>query len=177
MHKDIQNKVFIELKSIMHSKDENLTIESLNNLKYLDMVIKESLRIYPVVPFLTRQSKTDLNLDGFLVPKETPICIPVIRIHTNKNLWSDDAHIFKPERFEEENIKKVHPYAYIPFAGGPRMCIGWRYAINLTKIIIAHFLMHFEVDTKLTMDEIKFKYAITLSIVQGYMISIKERNV
>lgn len=140
------------------------------------MVVKESLRIFPVVPFFTRQSTVDMNLNGFLIPKETPFLIPVIKLHKNPKFWGNDAYLFRPERFNEEKFRKVPSYAYIPFARGHRMCIGWRYAINLTKIILVHFLMHFEVDTKLKIDELKFKFAITMSVAQGYMISIKKRN-
>jgi PHYB activation tagged suppressor 1 len=54
-------------------------------------------------------------LDGYTIPKDVGILVPIMKIHRSPKYWGDDAHEFKPERFEKEEIKKIHPYAYLPF--------------------------------------------------------------
>lgn len=67
--------------------------------------------------------------------------LPMIEIHRNKNIWGDDALEFKPERFERENFEELHPYSYIPFSGGERMCPGNKYAMMTMKIFVSRFIM------------------------------------
>lgn len=99
----------------MPSKTAFLDVDMLNKMPYLDMVVNESMRILPVVPFVTRQTNAEIVLDGYTVPKGAEILIPILKIHTNPKFWGDDANVFRPERFEKEAMKNIHPYAYIPF--------------------------------------------------------------
>lgn len=194
MHKDVQNKLVEEIRHVMPSKAAHFDIEMLSKLPYLEMVINESLRIFPVVPFVTRQTTGEVVLSGYTIPAKTELLIPIIKLHTNKKFWGDDAHLFKPERFEKERMKNIHPFAYIPFTSkdfliakknnnfssifteGPRMCIGYKYALNLMKVNLAHLLMHYEFDTRLKFEELEFKLVVTLNVCQGYQLKISERN-
>ena len=115
MHKDVQDKLVEEIRQFMPSRAEYLDIDMLSKLTYMDMVISESMRIIPVVPFTTRKTTGEVVLTGYTIPAETEIIIPILRIHTNPKFWGDDAHLFKPERFEKERMKNIHPYAYLPF--------------------------------------------------------------
>ena len=99
----------------MPSRAEYLDIDMLSKLTYMDMVISESMRILPVTPFTARETTGEVVLSGYTVPAKTGILIPIIKLHTNPKFWGDDAHLFKPERFEKERMKNVHPYAYLPF--------------------------------------------------------------
>lgn len=115
MHKDIQDKVFNEIDNVIGSYDGLLDIETLNKLTYLDLVIKESLRLFPVLPAVLREATADVEAEGQTIPEGSILFIFPFDVHRNPKYWGSDAHLFKPERFEPENIKDIHPYAFIPF--------------------------------------------------------------
>lgn len=167
MHQEIQEKVFQEISQA--------TSYDNTSLKYLEMILNEVMRLFPVVPFAFRKSKEEVEFEDFTIPANTNLFIPIIHIHRNPKIWGEDAHLFKPERFEKENFEKIHPYAFMPFTKGPRMCLGWRYAMMLLKIVIANFLRRFEVETSKKFEEIEPQLGCTLTIHGGYRIKIKER--
>jgi cytochrome P450 family 313 len=177
MHKDVQDNVVKELREVLGKSAGNLDIEQLDQLEYLDRVINEAMRLIPVVPLIARTNQKELiTAAGYTIPANSCLVVHIFSIHRNKATWGDDADEFKPDRFEKENIEKIHPYAFIPFAKGSRMCIGWRYATFLMKIQLANVLLRFELDTSLKLDELDFKYNVTLNVCQGHRISIKNRN-
>jgi cytochrome P450 len=104
------------------------------------------------------------------------VLIPVLEIHRDKKLWGDDAMKFIPERFNEDSFKKVHPYAYIPFSNGPRMCPGYKYALITLKIIISRFIMKYEVSTSIKYEDLKFILGLTLKFQQPPILNIKKRT-
>jgi len=179
MFKDIQQKVVDELHQIFGKKHETpyIEFENINDLIYLEMVINEILRLFPVVPFIVRHVDEEMVLgDIYKIPMKATVVVPISNIHKNKKYWGDDAEEFNPERFSKENFSKIHPYAYLPFAKGPRMCLGYRYAMMLMKIQLANFLMRYEVDTDMKLDELEFGVQVTMTVCQGYMIKIKNRK-
>lgn len=96
----------------------------LHELKYLEMCIKESLRIYPSVPFISRLAGEGVvTSQGYKIPKNTHIHIHIYDLHHNPDIYPDPEK-FEPDRFLPENTLKRHPFAYLPFSGGPRNCIG-----------------------------------------------------
>lgn len=117
MHKNIQEKVVNELREVFTSVDDPVDFEIVNKLPYLEMVIKETLRLFPISAFTLRTSTDDFQLDGYKIPARANFFLSVFSLHRDTTFWGDDAGIFKPERFEPEQIKKVHPYAYVPFSG------------------------------------------------------------
>ncbi|KAG5671367.1 hypothetical protein PVAND_001568 [Polypedilum vanderplanki] len=177
MHKNVQNKVFDELRKIIGNEIDYLDLEKLNELDYLEMVINEAMRILPVIPLFFKKNETNLTTnEGYTIPAGSNLFISVYSMHRSKNVWGEDAETFKPERFEKENFEKIHPYAFIPFSKGSRMCLGYRYAMALMKIQLANIIMKYEVDTSLKLDELEFKLNVTLNIVQGHMISLNKRD-
>jgi cytochrome P450 len=100
----------------------------------------------------------------------------LISVHRNKQLWGEDADEFKPERFEAENFKKIHPYAYLPFAKGPRICIGYKYAMKSQKVILVHFLRRFTLSTTLKLSEVAFELKLLAKVAPGYSVSLQPRH-
>lgn len=92
-------------------------------MRYLENCIKESLRIYPSVPVISRSATEDIMLAGHRVPKDTTILVHIYDLHHDEKLFPDPEK-FDPDRFLLENSAGRHPYAYIPFSAGPRNCIG-----------------------------------------------------
>lgn len=108
------------------------------------------------------------------MPKGVCIILPQIEQHTDKNYWGDDVGEFKPERFLSENFEKVHPYVYIPFSRGPRMCPGYRYATMAMKIFLSKFLLKYRVTTPLTMQDIS-DCQLAIATRTGFSIKVERR--
>jgi cytochrome P450 family 313 len=178
INKDIQQKVLDELHGIFGKTLDApyLDFEKINELQYLEMVINETMRLIPIVPYILRVNSKDIEIsEGYVLPAGAFITIPILRIHRSKKIWGEDAEQLRPERFEKQEFEKIPAYAYLPFAKGPRMCIGWRYAMLLMKIQLANILLRYEVDTDMKLEEVDFQLHITMNAAQGYNIRIKER--
>ncbi|XP_050329316.1 cytochrome P450 4d1 [Bactrocera neohumeralis] len=144
---ECQRKCYAEIVDIF-GKDTSkpVTYEALNNLTYVELCIKETLRLFPSVPLLGRKVTQECEINGKVLPAGTNIGISPLYLGRQESIFPD-ANIFKPERFDISNdAKKVNPYAYIPFSAGPRNCIGQRFAMLEVKSIVTNVLRHFEIE-------------------------------
>ncbi|KAJ8913632.1 hypothetical protein NQ315_007349 [Exocentrus adspersus] len=166
VNQDIQDKVRKEIKIVLAKHDNQITYDSLNELKYMKQVIDETLRMYAPVPFVTRQAAEDYKLPGedVIIEKGVVAVIPIQAIHMNEEIYPV-PNKFDPDRFSEENKAGRHPYAHIPFGEGPRICIGERFGIMQTKVGLTTVLRNFRV----TLNK-KTKYPLKLS-TKGFIPS------
>lgn len=119
---EIQEKAYLEQQDIFgDSQNADITNSDLKKMRYLELVIKETLRLYSPVPIIGRQFAEDTEFDGVIYPKGTVVSFFIYLIQRNPEYYPEPLK-FKPERFE--NINLPNPYAYIPFSAGPRNCIG-----------------------------------------------------
>ncbi|XP_022059754.1 cytochrome P450 3A27-like [Acanthochromis polyacanthus] len=118
------------------------TYDALMQMEYLDMVVNESMRLYPIANRLERMSKTSVEVNGVTIPKGTTVMIPVYALHRDPSLWPE-PEAFKPERFSKENKDNIDPYAFLPFGAGPRNCIGMRFAQLMMKLAMVEVLQNF----------------------------------
>lgn len=140
-HPDVQQKVQDEIDSVFPNKAP-LTYDAVMQLEYLDMVLNETQRLYPLGGRLERVCKKDVEINGLTIPKGTVVMIPPPVLHRDPEYWPEPDE-FRPERFSKENKDSVDPYTYLPFGAGPRNCIGMRFAIVTMKVAIASLLQHF----------------------------------
>ncbi|CAJ1947410.1 unnamed protein product [Sphenostylis stenocarpa] len=133
-----QDKVRAEVKEVFQG--ETPSVHQLSKLTLLNMVIKESMRLYPPATVLPRMVFKDMVLGDLHIPKGLSIWIPVLAIHHSEELWGEDANEFNPERFAS---KSFMPGRFIPFASGPRNCVGQSFAMMEAKIILAMFISQF----------------------------------
>ncbi|XP_017093177.2 cytochrome P450 4d1 isoform X2 [Drosophila bipectinata] len=145
-HPEAQKKCFDEIRSVVgDDKATPVTYELLNKLHYVDLCVKETLRLYPSVPLLGRKVLEDCEINGKLIPAGTNIGISPLYIGRREDLFSE-PNAFKPERFDVvTSAEKLNPYAYIPFSAGPRNCIGQKFAMLEIKAIVANVLRHYDV--------------------------------
>jgi cytochrome P450 len=123
--------------------DGELTLESLDNLTVLDLVIKEALRLTAPVPSMVRKTVKDTELLGHYVPKDTFVSVSPWFTHYMHEYWTNPEQ-FDPERFADpRNEDKVHRYAWVPFGGGAHKCIGMYFGTQEVKTLVHHILRRY----------------------------------
>ncbi|WP_254831256.1 cytochrome P450 [Haloglomus salinum] len=124
--------------------DENLTAKDLPKLEQTENVIDEALRLYPPVYMFFRETSQDVELQGYTIPEGTTLVLPQWAVHRD-SAWWDDPETFRPERFADDDDDRPE-YAYFPFGGGPRHCIGMRFARMEMKTVLATILNEYSFD-------------------------------
>ncbi|XP_051061442.1 cytochrome P450 3A31 [Phodopus roborovskii] len=140
-HPDIQKKLQEEIDVTLPNKARP-NYDKVMEMEYLDMVLKETLRLYPIANRIERICKQDVGMDGVLVPKGSVVTIPVFALHHDPQYWPEPEG-FHPERFSKENKGSIDPYAFLPFGIGPRNCIGFRFALMNMKLVLTKVLQNF----------------------------------
>lgn len=139
---DIQQKLYDEINTVLGQDSPDY--DNIQKLTYLDMCLSETLRKYPVATLINREARNDCIIKGVKIPAGMNISIPVTCVHSNPQYWPD-PDTFDPERFSKENKSKQQPFTYIPFGGGPRICIGMRlsqYEIRMAAVaMLRKFLL------------------------------------
>jgi cytochrome P450 len=133
-------KLYDEIDTVTQGRTP--TLEDLQRMPYTRMVMDESLRLYPPAWLIMRENIEDDEVGGYRIVKGTTVLIPVYTIHHDPRLW-DEPEAFRPERFSKENAKSHHRFAYFPFGGGPRQCIGNNFALMEMQLIIVMMLQKF----------------------------------
>ncbi|KAJ8718249.1 hypothetical protein PYW08_002486 [Mythimna loreyi] len=125
---EIQKRVLEEVDSYLARHDNKVNFDCISDLPYLDAVIDETLRYYPVLGMIPRELMEDYTMpDGTKLDKGMRVHVPVYYLHHNPEFYPE-PEVFRPERFLREEKKKINPYVYLPFGEGPRFCIGMRFA-------------------------------------------------
>ncbi|CAO2818233.1 unnamed protein product [Amaranthus hypochondriacus] len=118
--------------------------EGLSHLKTVTMILYEVLRLYPPVMQLSRRVKQDTNLGALSLPSGAMFSFSVISVHRDMEIWGNDAHEFKPERFAEGISKATKGNnSFFPFGWGPRICLGEKFALAEAKMAISMILQRF----------------------------------
>ncbi|KAL1398954.1 hypothetical protein pipiens_002300 [Culex pipiens pipiens] len=183
LNSDIQDKLQQEIDSIQAGLGNNLlTYESVQSMKYLDMVVTETLRLWPPLGVLDRKCTRnfvmqDNNGTQVTVEKGTVLQIPVQSIHRDPQYYPDPMK-FDPERFSEENRHTINKNAFLPFGAGPRNCIGSRLALMQSKCFLYYLLRYFrvEISSKTDVPIQVDKRALLLSASNGFWFHLVPRN-
>ncbi|KAK1404868.1 Secologanin synthase [Heracleum sosnowskyi] len=132
-------------EEVLHAFGNNKPgIDGLNHLKVINMILLETLRLYPPGVVLTRAIFEDIKLGEIFLPAGVVVQVPIIIMHHDKEIWGDDVKEFNPERFAEGVLKATKGRAvYFPFSLGPRICIGQNFAMLEAKMAISMILQRF----------------------------------
>ena len=145
-HPEWQERAREEVREVMGAarggKAGAMDLDRLGELKLMAMILNESLRLYPPVYSMARTCVQTVKLsDEVTVPAGCDIMVPIGLMHRDAAVWGDDANEFRPERFAHG--ASAFGGAFLPFALGPRICIGQSFAIAEAKVILAHLLLQF----------------------------------
>ncbi|NXU36597.1 CP4V2 protein, partial [Drymodes brunneopygia] len=173
-HPEIQKKVHSELDEVFGNTERSVTTDDLKNLRYLECVVKEALRLFPSVPMFGRTLREDCSIKGHQIPRGATILILTYALHRNPEIFPDPEE-FRPERFFPENSKGRHPYAYVPFSAGPRNCIGQRFAQMEEKTLLALILRRFWVESCQKPEELGLCGELILRPNKGIWVKLKRR--
>ncbi|XP_051952672.1 thromboxane-A synthase-like [Xyrauchen texanus] len=172
---DCQAKVQQEVDEFF-TTHETVNYTNVQELKYLDMVICEALRLYPPAFRFAREIEQDCVVNGQFLPKGVSLDIPAGFLHRDPEHWPEPEK-FIPERFTPEAKANRHPFVYLPFGAGPRSCVGMRLAQLEIKVALVHILRRFNVmaceDTEVPLE---LKSSTTLGPKNGILVKITKRE-
>jgi len=142
---DVLEKLVDEVDRVVETSEGKIDQESIREMPYLEACIKETLRILPPIFRTDRTCVKDWEEDGLFIPKGMNINIPVFVIHHDPSIWAE-PETFRPERFLKEEEASIQACSWLPFGGGPRQCIGERFAMVEMKIAMTRLLSKFRIE-------------------------------
>ncbi|KAK9091225.1 hypothetical protein Sjap_024402 [Stephania japonica] len=167
-HPKFMKTVQDELREVV-GMDRMVEETDLPKLNYLNMVIKETMRLHPVAPFLVpHESVEDCTINGYFIPKKSRLLVNVWTIGRDPNVWSMDAEEFNPDRFIDVDID-IHgrDFQLIPFGSGRRKCPGMHLGLVMVQLVLAQLLQCFNWELPDGMSpcdlDMKEKFALTMS--------------
>ncbi|XP_058449263.1 cytochrome P450 4C1-like [Malaya genurostris] len=174
-YKDIQEKLYAEIMELVPNDEVEINADTLKKLTYLEMFLKECLRHCPVAPNISRENMVEMEIDGMKVPPGNIFIMNFYALHRRKDVWGPDAERFDPEQFSEQRAKDRHPFSFLPFSGGSRMCIGWRYAMISMKVMLIYLIRNFRFDSKIRQEDVRYRHDLTMKLPFEHLIQINKR--
>ncbi|XP_053678240.1 cytochrome P450 4g15-like [Anopheles nili] len=176
IHQNVQDQVYAELRQIFGDSKRKATFGDTLEMKYLERVIFETLRMFPPVPMIARKINEDVQLasKNYTIPAGTTVVIGTYKIHRREDLYPH-PETFNPDNFLPERTQNRHYYSYIPFSAGPRSCVGRKYAMLKLKVLLSTILRHYRVVSNLTEKDFKLQADIILKRTDGFQIQLEPR--
>jgi cytochrome P450 len=169
-HPSAEAALHEELKTVLDGRPP--TVDDLPRLKYTDMVVREALRLYPPTIELGRETIQEVEIGGYRLPSATNVMFTPWVVHRDQR-WFDDPDSFQPERWANGLAQGLPRFAYFPFSGGPRLCIGQSFALMEAVLLVAAIAQRFrlvlEPQTKVQPDP-----ALTLRIKGGLPMRVSQ---
>jgi cytochrome P450 len=169
-HPDVQEKVRAEVDAVGGVP----TAEQAETLAYTTMVLRETMRIFPSAPVTGRRAVADDEIGGYLIPAGADVAVAPWVTHRHPQFWDEPAR-FDPERFAPEQEKARHRYAWYPFGGGPRACIGQHFSMLESTIALAGLIQNFTFTA--AGDEPEYTNHITLRPTKAIPVLVGPRKV
>ncbi|RZF32025.1 hypothetical protein LSTR_LSTR007103 [Laodelphax striatellus] len=179
MHPREQEKVYQEISQVLKDRSEKeVTLDDLTQLKYLDCVINETLRLFPALPLVSRELLETTDFGDCVLPKGLAVPIFIYETHRKPEVWQFPEE-FRPSRFASSDTAKRSQFSYIPFASGLRYCVGQKYALLQMKTVLCTILRYFRVATAPgleKMSDIQLEVNTTLKIYGGFNVVCHRRR-
>lgn len=157
-HPEVERRLHAELASVVG--DRLPTADDVRSLPYAERVLKESMRLYPPAWTTGREAAEDVEVGGYRIPKGAQILVSQWVVHHDPR-WFPNPEGFDPDRWAPERAKDLPRYAYFPFGGGPRVCIGNRFAMLEATLMLAVIVSRWRLDL-LPGQRLELKPSVTL---------------
>ncbi len=171
-HPHIAENLQSELQEVLNGS--NPSLEKLSQLKYTRKIFDETLRLYPPAWGIPRTPKQDDQINGYLIPKNSIITVGAFMIHRHPEFWENPDE-FNPDNFLPEKVNQRPKFAYFPFGGGKRICIGQNFALMEATIIIALISQRFKFEL-LPNQNVEIDPTFTLRPKNGIKVKVWKRN-
>lgn len=142
---EIQEKLRNEINTTLGGRT-TLSYDDVHAMSYLDKVVSETLRKYPILPILNRICLKDYKIpnSNFSIKEGMKLIIPILGLQNDHNIYPNPDE-FIPERFNSDQVAKRHAFTYLPFGEGPRICIGKRFGLLQVKVALIKILSEFRI--------------------------------
>ena len=171
-HPECQARLVDELDRVLGGRAPALG--DLESLKYTDAVVLEAMRLYPPAWAMARQALDDVEIGGFHFRKGAELVMSPWVVHRDPRRF-DEPEVFKPERWDGELAQRLPRFAYFPFGGGPRVCIGNRFAMMEAKLVLAVAIQRFRFEVT-PETELSLLPSVTLRPRRGLRLRLAERG-
>jgi cytochrome P450 len=141
-HPEIEKKLWSELREVLHGRSP--TTQDLSKLPYTERVVKEVMRLYPPAWAIVRNSLEDCELGGYRVPARATLMMSQWVMHRDPRYFEQPER-FNPDRWLDDRAKGTPKFAYFPFGGGPRSCIGAAFATMEAILVLATIAQKYQI--------------------------------
>lgn len=169
---DKQELLYREVSSVLGENEP--TLEDLRKLEFTTQVIYESMRLYPPAWIISRRSLGSDQLGEYSLPEESNMLICAYAMHRDERRW-ENANEFNPDRFEKEKMKDVDKFGYLPFGGGPRICIGNNFALMEMQIAVSMMVQKFKFEKEPSFN-LELDPLVTLRPKNGVNLKLIKRS-
>jgi cytochrome P450 len=138
-HPEVEAKLLDELETLLAGRPP--TVDDLHRLRYTEMIVKESMRLYPPAWIISRFATEDVEVGDYTLKAGSIVLISQYVMHRHPDHWAE-PECFIPERFEDES--RIPKYVYFPFGGGPRICIGNHFALMEATLVLATLMQRIQ---------------------------------
>lgn len=142
-HPDVERRLYDEITTVLHGRAP--TSDDVRALPYTERVLKEAMRLYPPAWTTGREAGEDVEIGGYLIPKGAQILTSQWVVHRDPR-WFPNPEGFDPDRWSPERVKGLPRFAYFPFGGGPRTCIGNHFAMLEATLILVMIMQRYRVE-------------------------------
>lgn len=170
-HQSKQQRLYYEIKAVL-GDNVDITNEDINHMVYLDLYIKECQRLYTIVPLTGRQVHRDTKIGVHLLPKGSTIWINNYALANDEDYFENPQE-FNPERFLDQEC--CNKYAYLPFGGGLRECIGKKYAVQMMKMLTVKMILSFQITLENPEEELDLISEMSLKNRTGFNLVFQKR--
>ena len=168
-HPDVERKLRAEVDAVLQGRAP--TADDLPNLRYTAMVVQEAMRLYPPVWIFERQAIEADTILGFSIPKGSIVGVSPYALHRNARYW-ENPEGFDPERFSTARSSSRPRHAYLPFAVGPRQCIGNAFALMEAQVIVAMMVQRHRLEL-VPGEKVEPDPKVTLRPLHGVRVAVK----
>lgn len=170
-HPDAQRRLAEEVATVVG--DRSVTLADVSRLPFCDAVIRESIRLYPPAYVIGREALEDVKIGGWTVPRGAQVLLPVWAVHRDGR-WFDDPTAFDPSRWLDGLADRLPRFAYFPFGGGARTCVGKHFAMLEAALCLATLVQHIEVAPDPSF-ELELMPSVTLRPRSGVRLAVGRR--